>query len=397
MPSARRIKVLQLQPNYHENSHGYSDLAEQIIVAFPKDRYDVTTAFLQGRPAPGAETTRAGRAVYFDLADDALRGLRLRLRWTLYRFLKEEGFDVVICNRYKPVSLVMQLNRWLRIPVCIGISHGFGEYAPLLRRINASLLIDDHWKFVGVSPAVRDYLLTQGCGFTHENTVAITNAFDLDAADREQLSRTEARAALGLPENACIIGAAGRLVKVKGHIHLVRAFAQICGKHPSATLAILGDGKERGALEREIAHMGLTERVCLVGFVAGAKKYIKAFDIWTMPSLSEGLGLALLEGMSGGLPIIASDVPAMAPLIREAGGLAVPPADISALAEALDTYLSLTAEERQAKGAAAHAYVRRCHSIEGYRNAYLALVENALPPGGSPRPSGDSAPAAPNE
>ena len=87
MPPARRIKVLQLQPNYHENSHGYSDLAEQIIVAFPKDRYDVTTAFLQGRPAPGAETTRAGRAVYFDLADDALRGLRLRLRWTLYRFL----------------------------------------------------------------------------------------------------------------------------------------------------------------------------------------------------------------------------------------------------------------------------------------------------------------------
>lgn len=397
MPTARRIRVLQLQPNYHENSHGYSDLAEQIIVAFPKDRYEVTTAFLQGRPAPSAEGSRADQAVYFDLADDALRGLRLRLRWTLYRFLNKERFDVVICNRYKPVSLLMQFNRWLRIPVCVGISHGFGEYAPLLRRISARLMIADNWRFVGVSPAVRDYLLAQGCGFTDKNTVAITNAFDLDAADREQLSRAEARAALGLPESACIVGAAGRLVKIKGHIQLIRAFAQVCDKHPSALLAILGDGKERDALEREIAHLGLTDRIRLLGFFPGAKKYIKAFDIWTMPSLSEGLGLALLEGMSGGLPVIASDIPAMAPLIREAGGLAVPPADVGALAKALDTYLSLTAAERQAKGAAAHAYVRRCHSIEGYRAAYLALVEDALPSRPPPTSSEGSARAAPNE
>ncbi len=380
MPTTRRIKVLQLQPNYHENSHGYSDLAEQIVVAFPKDRFEVTTAFLQGRPASGAEPSRAEKAVYFDLADDTLRGLRLRLRWTLYRFLKKERFDVIICNRYKPVNLLMQLNRWLRIPVCIGISHGFGEYRSLMRRISARLLIDKHWRFVGVSPAVRDYLLAQNCGFTDKNTVAITNAFDLDAADREQLSRADARTALGLPEAACIIGAAGRLVKVKGHIHLIRAFAKICDKHPSAILAILGDGKERDVLAREIAHLGQTDRIRLLGFFPGAKKYIKAFDIWTMPSLSEGLGLALLEGMSGALPVIASDIPAMAPLIREAGGLAVPPADVSALAEALDTYLALTAEERQKKGAAARAYVRSQHSIECYRAAYLAVVENALPP-----------------
>ncbi|MFT3848007.1 MAG: glycosyltransferase [Propionivibrio sp.] len=380
MTTDRKIKVLQLQPNYHENSHGYSDLAEQIIVAFPKDRYEITTAFLQGRPASDAEGSRADKAVYFDLTHNALRGWRLRLRWMLYRFLKNERFDVVICNRYKPVSLLMQLNRWLHIPVCIGISHGFGEYAPRLRRMSAKLLIDGHWRFVGVSPAVRDYLLAQNCGFTDRNTVAITNAIDLDAADREQLSRNEARLTLGLPESACVVGAAGRLVKVKGHIHLIRAFAQVCAKHPSALLAIIGDGKEGAALEREIAHLGLTDRVRLQGFVPGAKKYIKAFDIWTMPSLSEGLGLALLEGMSGGLPVIASDIPAMAPLIHAAGGLAVPPADVAALAQALDAYLSLTSAERQEKGMVAHAYVRRNHSIDGYRAAYLALIENALSP-----------------
>ncbi len=378
MHSSPRIKVLQLQPNYHENSHGYSDLAEQIIVAFPKDRYDVTTAFLQGRPEPSAERSRAERSIYFDVRDDALRGLRLRLRWMLYRFLKEERFDVVICNRYKPVNLLMQMNRWLRIPVCIGISHGFGEYAPIMRRLSAKLLIDDHWRFVGVSPAVRDYLLAQNCGFTEKNTTAITNAFDFDAADRERLSRNEARATLRLPSDKLVIGAAGRLVKVKGHIHLVRAFAQVHHRHPSSILAIMGEGKERVALEEEISRLGLIDRVRLLGFVPAAKKYTKAFDIWTMPSLSEGLGLALLEGMSGGLPIIASDIPAMAPLIREAGGVAVPPGDEEALAAALDNYLVLSDMEREGKGQEAYSYVRRCHSIEQYRSAYLALTERAL-------------------
>lgn len=378
MSCSRRIKVLQLQPNYHENSHGYSDIAEQIIVAFPKDRYDVTTAFLQGKPAPAAEQSRAERSIYFDVGDDMLRGMRVRLRWMLYRFLKEEHFDVVICNRYKPVSLLMQLNRWLGIPVCIGISHGFGEYAPIMRRLGARLLIDDHWRFVGVSPAVRDYLLAQNCGFTAQNTTAITNAFDLDAAERERLSRSEARAALHLPDEAVVIGAAGRLVRVKGHMHLIQAFAQIRGRHPSAILAIMGDGKERAALEGEIARLKLEDQVRLLGFVPGAKKFTKAFDIWTMPSLSEGLGLALLEGMSGGVPTIASDIPAMAPLIRGAGGIAVPPADAGALARALDSYLSLSAIERDAKGREARAYVERCHSIEHYRAAYLALAEQAL-------------------
>lgn len=378
MSCSRRIKVLQLQPNYHENSHGYSDIAEQIIVAFPKERYEVTTAFLQGKPAPFAEQSRAERSVYFDVGDDMLRGMRLRLRLMIYRFLKEEQFDVVICNRYKPVSLLMQLNPWLRIPVCIGISHGFGEYAPIMRRLAARLLIDDHWHFVGVSPAVRDYLRAQNCGFTAQNTTAITNAFDLDAAERERLSRSEARAALHLPDGAIVIGAAGRLVKVKGHIHLIHAFAQICEKHPSAILAIMGDGKERSSLEGEISRLNLEGRVRLLGFIPGAKKYTKAFDIWTMPSLSEGLGLALLEGMSGGLPTVASDIPAMAPLIREAGGIAVPPADSRALAKALDSILSLSSIERDAKGREARAYIERCHSIENYRAAYLALAEQAL-------------------
>ena len=377
-PPARRLKVLQLQPDYHENSHNYSDLAEQIVLSFPRERYEVTTAFLQGRPAPGAEKTRAEHAVYFELPETALRGLRIGLRLRLLDFLRKNRFDIVICNRYKPVSLLMQLNKLLKIPVCIGISHGFGEYDSWQRRLCAKCYIDNHWRFVGVSSAVRDHLIEQKCGVTQDNTIAITNAFDLSIARSKQLSKTDARQQLGLPEHGRIIGAAGRLVRVKGHIFLIEAFAQVAKQHPDTYLAIMGEGKERERLQAAISTLGLDERVFLTGFVSGAKHFVRAFDIWTMPSSSEGLGLALLEGMSGALPVIASNIPAMKPLVEGAGGIAPPPGDTSSLAEALHSYLSLDAEALEQKGEETLRYLAQNHNIEDYRKAYLCLVESTL-------------------
>lgn len=373
-----RVKILQLMPDYHENSHNYSDLTEQIAVAFSPERYAVTSAFIRGKPEPGHPASRAERTVYFNLPSNILRGLRLRLAWHIFRFCREERFDVVICNRFKQVNLMMYLNRFLEISVCIGISHGFGEYDAFWRRRRARLLIDDAWHFVGVSPAVKRYLLDRHCGFTEENTTAINNAIDIDRAESELFSREEARSRLNLPLDTRVIGAAGRLVRVKGHKYLIRAFARIREKHHDVHLCIIGNGREEGALKNEIARLGVQDRVHLPGFVAGAKRYVRAFDLWAMPSFSEGFSLALLEGMIGRLPVIASDIPAMRPVIEGAGGIAVPPGDDDALARALDSYLSLPASDLVEKGEKAYAYLRENHGIAEYRAKYLALVEKSL-------------------
>ena len=373
------IKVLQIQPDYHENSHNYSDLAEQIVAAFPKDRYTVTSAFIRGKPSKGHPASRADKTVYFDFPNSALSGWRVKLMWTIYQFCRKEKFDVVICNRYKQVNMLMLLNRWLKIPLCIGISHGFGEYAAFWRRQRAKLLIDKSWRFVGVSPAVAQYLLDQRCGFTEENTTAITNAIDIAQVESQQLPKHEAREALGLPQEPRLIGTVGRLVPVKGHIHLIQAFARIAAKHSDSLLVIVGEGTQRPHLEAEIARLGLQDKVFLPGFRAGAKRYVRAFDIWALPSLSEGLALALLEGMSGHLPIIASEIPSLSPLIKGAEGVSVPPTEVNALAEALDLYLSLSAADLRKKGEVAYAYLCKNHSIEDYRSKYLSLVESTLP------------------
>ncbi|NBF07444.1 glycosyltransferase [Pseudomonas sp. Fl4BN1] len=375
---SQRFKVLQLQPDYNVKSHDFADLAEQIVKALPTERYEVTAAFLKGRPGPADPVSRAAHSVYFDFSDKSLKGMRLGAMWRLYQFCRREKFDVVICNRFKPVNMMLTLNRWLKVPLCIGISHGFGEYDRWYRRRQAQRLIDRHWRFVGVSPAVKQYLLDCQCGFTEQNTWAITNAIDLEQAEALQHSRERSRELLGLDPSVRLIGALGRLVPVKGHTYLLQAFAQLKDKYPQAQLAIIGAGREESNLRAEIERLGLQGRAHLLGFKENALQYVRAFDIWTMPSLAEGLGLALLEGMSGQLPVIASNVPAMLPLIEGAGGLAVEPANVQALLEALDKYLGLSDAELADKGQQAYRYLRQEHDIDVFRQEYLQLIDSGL-------------------
>ena len=108
----KRSKVLQLQPDYNVKSHDFADLAEQIVRALPSERYEITAAFLRGRPGPGEPVSKADHSVYFEFSDKSLKGMRLRAMWALYKFCRKEQFDVVICNRFKPVNMLLQLNRW---------------------------------------------------------------------------------------------------------------------------------------------------------------------------------------------------------------------------------------------------------------------------------------------
>lgn len=373
----RRIKVLQLQPDYNVKAYSFADLAEQIVLSLPAERYEVVSAFLKGRPGAGEPVSRAERSVYFEFSDAQLKGARLRALWRLYRFCRDERFDVVICNRFKPVNMMMWLNRMLRIPRCIGISHNFGEYDRAYRRGQARLLTDARWRFVGVSPAVRRHLIDQGCGFTERNTLAITNAVDVGEAERLQHNRQHARDLLKLPTDRRLVGAVGRLIPLKGHTYLLRAFVDVAASHPDVDLVLVGDGRLRRELETEVARCGLEGRVHFTGVVADAFRYIRAFDIFVMPSLEEGLGLALLEAMAARLPLIGSDIPAMRPLLLGAGGQAVPAADERALSRALLDYLSRSPEQLNALGDLAYEYVIKHHSMDDYRQAYRRLIDGA--------------------
>ncbi|WP_428025473.1 glycosyltransferase, partial [Arcobacter sp.] len=97
-----------------------------------------------------------------------------------------------------------------------------------------------------------------------------------------------------------------------------------------------------------------------------------------MPSLKEGLPLALMEGMSGHLPVIAADIPEMHDIVQQAGGILVKTSDVNELTNAFREYLSLNPKDLMAKGESVFQYLVKYHSIENYRKSYLELINKKL-------------------
>ena len=369
-----RIKLLQLQPNYNVKSDITTDLAEQLMIGLPPDQFDVTSAYLSGRPSSGQPISVAAKSYYFDVAEESLNGLRIAALWKLFWYCKQNKFDVIICNRFKTVSVLLLLNKIIRAPLCIGISHVTDEYRRAYRRWQVNTFADKRWQFIGVSDAVKESMLQHGKGFTLENTHAIANAIDVEAVEGRLLTKEVARQKLNLPTNVVIIGAIGRLASSKGHTYLIEALQHLKNKYPNVHLGIMGAGYEKANLMAKAQAYGLSDRVHLLGYIPNAIHYVKGFDVWTMPSLREGLGLALLEGMTGKLPIIASEIPAMKSLIEGAGGIKVRPKSVEDLTKALDTYLAMSDAERAQHGEIAYNYVKTQHNIVTYRKNYCDFI-----------------------
>jgi glycosyltransferase involved in cell wall biosynthesis len=178
--------------------------------------------------------------------------------------------------------------------------------------------------------------------------------------------RELARALYDVRPDDIVVGVASRLVPDKGHFLLLDAFSQAVRAVPPLLLLIAGDGALRG--ETEAAAQAVSpERARVLGFVADIRSFFRACDIVVFPSLpalSEGFGLAALEAMATGRPVITTGVGALAEIvIDEESGLHVDPGDPRALASALDR-LATNGQLRNAMGAAARARAEEQFSLE---------------------------------
>jgi glycosyltransferase involved in cell wall biosynthesis len=125
------------------------------------------------------------------------------------------------------------------------------------------------------------------------------------------------------------------------------------GPPPRHRCFIAGNGSQREALAADAKRLGLDDAVRFLGPVDDPRELLRALDIFLMPSLYEGLGIAALEAMACGLPVIASDTGGLHEAVEDSRtGLLVPPGDAVALAHAIET-LAAAPAMRAAMGAAA--------------------------------------------
>jgi glycosyltransferase involved in cell wall biosynthesis len=190
-------------------------------------------------------------------------------------------------------------------------------------------------------------------------------------------NRSALREELGLSGDELLIVAVGNLYPVKGHAVLLRALGELRRSGGSARarwrLAIAGRGEEEERLRVLAREEGIAERVSLLGFRRDVPDILAAADVFVMPSLSEGLPLALVEAMAAALPVVVSDVggvPEVAVPGKEA--ILVPPGDPGKLAEGLSMLL-LDPAARAVLGAAARERAVRDFSVSTMCAAYERL------------------------
>src|SRR5258708_35043652 len=133
----------------------------------------------------------------------------------------------------------------------------------------------------------------------------------------------------------------------------MEAIAGLADSGVALKCLIAGDGAIRADLEREITALGCAARVTMVGRIEAPRELLWASDIFAMPSLNEGLGVAALEAMASGVPAIASDVGGLREVVEdERTGIVVPPEHSEKIAQGISR-LAESAELRSQMGAAA--------------------------------------------
>jgi glycosyltransferase involved in cell wall biosynthesis len=195
----------------------------------------------------------------------------------------------------------------------------------------------------------------------------IYNGVDTDRF-RPGPEREATRARLGLASDALVVGHVGRLVAVKDHPTLFRAFDEVRRRVPQAVLVCVGDGP----LEAELrARAGPGVR--LVGHHADVADVLRAFDVFALPSRNEGISNTILEAMATGLPVVATAVGGNPELVTDGvTGALVPGGDVQALAAAVERYLTDSGRRRH-HGLLARDTARERFGMEPMVRAYEAV------------------------
>jgi glycosyltransferase involved in cell wall biosynthesis len=214
--------------------------------------------------------------------------------------------------------------------------------------------------FVCASEAIRRMLVADGV--PDARTVTVHEGIDLGRVEAAPPANLHEE--LWLPHHAPIVGNVAALVPHKGQRHLVEAAAIVVRQVPDARFVIAGEGELREALERQVREHHLEKHVFLAGFRPDVLSVHKAFDIFVMSSVTEGLGTSVLDAMAAGKPVVGTTAGGIPESVVDGEtGLLVAPRDPQGLASAIVRLLNDEALRRR-MGAAGLARAREKFSAE---------------------------------
>jgi sugar transferase (PEP-CTERM/EpsH1 system associated) len=315
--------------------------------------------------------------------------------WRLFRRMRHllRDYRPAIVHTRNLAALEMQLPAWVaRVPVRIHGEHGRDVPDPdgtnwryrLVRRVLSPAVMH----YVAVSEDLAQYL-TRAVGIREGRVSCIYNG--VDEVRFAPPVRTDEKPT-GDGTRPLVVGTVGRLERIKGQSVLLAAVARLLEDAPQwrarLHVQLVGDGPMREALEREIADRALGDVVELLGERDDIPECMRAFDVFVLPSLGEGMSNTILEAMATALPVVATAVGGNVELVADGRtGRLVPAAQPAAMASAILSYLEDPAL-RHTHGLAGRAEVEQRFAlprmVDQYRTLYHTLLARAGAARGAP-------------
>lgn len=256
----------------------------------------------------------------------------------LVRKFQLSDTKIIHTHKYKDTILAAPAAKLCGIPYVVRTVHGLREPFEGLEAFKMSLYESIERtvhrlcvnSIIGVSSQIERRYMAEG---VVPRVVCIRNGIDLEKKP-VQTDRWLTRKELGVDVETCLIGTIGRLTPVKGLSYLLQAVSILLRQRANVRLLIVGDGVIRKDLEAQARHLGISENVVFLGHREDTLELMQALDIFVLPSLSEGIPMALLEAMATSRAVVASRVGGIPEIVDDGvEGILVEPMDVTRLAE----------------------------------------------------------------
>jgi glycosyltransferase involved in cell wall biosynthesis len=283
----------------------------------------------------------------------------------LSRLVREHRIEIVhahVARDYPLAALATRRNRLAKLVITRHVLFP-------LNRLH-SITLSHVARVICVSHAVKRALSTWKI-FDAGKIIVIPNGIDFRRLDAslENFDREEFRRQMKIPPESLLIGTIGEIKKQKGHEDFLRAASLVARERKDAHFVITGadttrTGEHRASLEDLIAELNLTKRVHFTGWLDDVAPLMAALDLYVSASHTESFGLAIVEAMALGLPVVATATEGAQEIINhDDAGVLVPIGDVEAMASALLRLLE-DAKTRKHVGTIARTTARTRFSLE---------------------------------
>lgn len=302
----------------------------------------------------------------------------LKAIYRLVNILRRENIDILHTHLYHATILGNVVAKMFRVPLVIMTRH-YSDlmylYGSRLDRILDKFASYNANHIIAISQGVKRTLVELDAIDSSKitiisNGISVINCQKLDDSDGIDLKQE-----LGI-DNSKIVGAVSSLHLRKGHQYLIEAAAKVCEQRSDIKFLIVGDGQLNKQLQLLSHRLNLSKNIIFTGYRKDVYGLISIMDILVQPSIEEGFGIAILEAMAMGKPVIGTAVGGIPEIIKNGiNGILVPPKDPLSIYQAIQRLLN-NPDEAKRMGCAGKDIVQNNFSVSNMVKKYEELYEN---------------------